>query len=66
MKRSVVLWLLSLMLVGIASAWISAQATVVRPLDQPIVLSGQDIAVQVEAWNGNAAYGKLVVRLDGR
>jgi hypothetical protein len=66
MKRSVVLWLLSLVLVGAASAWISAQARIVTPPDAPIVLSGPDVGVRVEARDGNNAIGTLVVRLEGR
>ena len=71
MKRYVLLWLLSLVLVATASAWISAQATkplivVPKPIDQPTVLSGADVGVRVESWDGNNAIGKLVVRLDGR
>jgi hypothetical protein len=66
MKRSVLLWLFLLVLVASASAWISAQASIVKPLDQPLVLSGLDVGVRVEAWDGNTAIGKLVVRLDGR
>ncbi len=71
MKRYVLLWLLSLVLVATASAWISAQATkpyivIPKPLDQPTVLSGADVGVRVESWDGNNAIGNLVVRLDGR
>lgn len=69
MKRYVLLWLLSLVLVATASAWISAQATrprIVKPLAQPTMLSGADVGVRVESWDGNTAIGNLVVRLDGR
>jgi hypothetical protein len=68
MKRSVVLWLLSLVLVGTTSAWISAQSRpyVVTPPPQPILLSGSDVGVRVESWDGNTAIGKLVVRMNGR
>ena len=65
MKRYVVLWLLSLVLVGTASAWISAQKpTIVRP--EPFLLSGPDIGVQVESTDGKIAFGKIVVQIDGK
>ena len=66
MKRYVVLWLLSLVLVGAASAWISAQATVVTPAPQPVVISGPDVGVQVESTDGKIAFGRVVVRIDGK
>lgn len=66
MKRTVVLWLCSLVLVAFATAWISAQARIVTPLAQPVLLSGADVGVRVESWDGNTAIGKLVVRMDGK
>ena len=64
MKRYVLLWLLSLVLVGTASAWISAQ--IVTPAPQHVVIAGPELGVQVDTTDGNFAYGSFVVRIDGR
>ena len=66
MKRPVVLWLLSLVLVSFATAWISAQSSIVKRLDQPLMLSGSDVGIRVEAWDGTTAVGRIVVRVEGR
>ena len=62
MKRYVVLWLLSLVLVATASAWIAAQITQAPQH----VISGSDVGVQVDSTDGKFAYGRIVVRIDGR
>lgn len=66
MTRMVAWWLSSLILVAVASAWVSAQAMTARPLDTPLMLTGADIGVRVEAWQGDRALGRLMVRVDGR
>ena len=66
MKRSVVLWLSLLAAVASASAWVGAQSMVVKPIDQPMVLSGADVGFRVEGWHGTTAVGKFVVKIDGK
>ena len=66
MKRSVVLWLSLLALVASTSAWVGAQSMIVKPVDQPTVLSGADVGFRVEGWHGTTAVGKFVVRVNGQ
>lgn len=57
----VVAWLFSL--VAVAAI---AQSVAVVPLQEPVVLSGADIAFRVEGRQGTTPVGKLIIRFDGR
>lgn len=50
----------------VVGAWVSAQVIAPEKLDQPITLSGSDVGFRVEARRGNAAVGRLMVRLNGQ
>jgi hypothetical protein len=54
----VVLWLLSLLIVG---SLVSAQTR----RDAPAVITGQDLGFRPEGWNGKARTGTWVVRING-
>jgi hypothetical protein len=54
----VVLWLLSLLIVG---GLVSAQTR----RDVPAVITGQDLGFRPEGWNGKARTGTWVVRING-
>ena len=66
MNRSVMLWLASLVLVAIGSAWVSGQMVVPQKIDPPIVVSGPDLRFSIEARQGTKAIGKFYVRIEGR
>jgi len=54
----VLLWLLSLLVVG---GLVSAQTR----REPPAVISGQDLGFRPEGWNGKARTGTWVVRING-
>jgi hypothetical protein len=64
---------MSLKSVGVAilatigiGAWVSAQVfRPPQPVASPTVIFGSDFGFRLEARDGNDAYGKLVVRVDG-
>jgi len=66
MKRIAMLWLASLVLVAIASAWVSGQMIHPQKIDPPIVVSGADLSFRIEGRQGSIAIGKLMVRIEGR
>ena len=57
----IAVWLFSLVAVGAI-----AQSRVVRPLSEPITLTGSDIAFRVEGEEGQRPVGKLIVRYNGQ
>jgi hypothetical protein len=64
-RRHLGVSVVTLLIVAGSAGWALAQALAVTPVDPPIVLSGSDIGFRVEARDGQALYGKLVVRIDG-
>ena len=56
------LWLLSLVFVGTLAA---GQHLGFNPLEEPIVVSGDDIGFRVEGYVGDFPGGPLVIRLNG-
>ena len=63
MKRSAS-WLVALVLVAVASAWLSAQV-VARKVNPPVTVNSGDIRFIVEGYRGSVALGHWEVRLGG-
>jgi hypothetical protein len=55
-----------IVLVAGAAALAAAQARQPIPLPEPIVVSGADVGFRIEAMQGGAPVGQLVVRIDGK
>ena len=65
-RRHLRVSVVTLLIAAGSAGWALAQAfRPVTPVDPPIVLSGSDIGFSVEARDGQALYGKIVVRIDG-
>ena len=63
MKRAALLCVVALVI--LASAWAAAQAIIARKVDPPILVSSPNVGFRVEAWQGDTAIGRLMVRIDG-
>jgi hypothetical protein len=53
-----------LLLVVIATAWVTAQVVAVKPVP-PKVMTGADVGFRVEGIRGNTPVGVIVVKVDG-
>src|SRR3954464_2297840 len=69
-SRLVVLWVLSLGIVGVSTAGAQAPPRPRMPeaflLDSPTILTGDDVGFRLEHMRDRLPVGRVVVRVDGR
>ena len=69
-RRVLVLWALSLGIVGVLTAAAQIPAPTINPqtflLDSPTILSGDDVGFRLERVRDGVPVGRVVVRVDGR
>jgi hypothetical protein len=46
--------------------WVGAQMFAFRPVEPPVILSGNDVGFRIIGHDGTRPVGALVVRIDGR